>query len=136
MTDDYDDIINLPHHVSKSHPQMTMYQRAAQFAPFAALTGFDDRIREERRLTDGRPQLCEEDARIIDEQLHILTESKTPLPVRLTLFVPDGAKQGGALTDMEGVVRRVDAVARELIFADKTVLPIDNILALAILSGS
>ena len=94
------------------------------------------RIREERRLTDGRPQLCEEDARIIDEQLHILTESKTPLPVRLTLFVPDGAKQGGALTDVEGVVRRVDAVARELIFADKTVLPIDNILALAILSGS
>ncbi len=73
---------------------------------------------------------------IIDEQLHILTESKTPLPVRLTLFVPDGAKQGGALTDVEGVVRRVDAVARELIFADKTVLPIDNILALAILSGS
>ena len=56
--------------------------------------------------------------------------------MRLTLFVPDGAKLGGALTDVEGVVRRVDAVARELIFADKTVLPIDNILALAILSGS
>ena len=124
----YKDIIDLPRPHSSNRTPMPAYERAAQFAPFAALTGFDDRIREERRLTDGRPQLCEEDARIIDEQLHILTESKT--------FVPDGAKQGGALTDMEGVVRRVDAVARELIFADKTVLPIDNILALAILSGS
>ena len=132
----YKDIIDLPRPHSSNRTPMPAYERAAQFAPFAALTGFDDRIREERRLTDGRPQLCEEDARIIDEQLHILTESKTPLPVRLTLFVPDGAKQGGTLTDVEGVVRRVDAVARELIFADKTVLPIDNILALAILSGS
>ena len=126
----YNDILHIPRPHSSNRTPMPTYERAAQFAPFAALTGFDDRIRD---LTDGRPQLCEEDARIIDEQLHILTESKTPLPVRLTVFVPDGAKQGGALADVEGVVRRVDTVARELIFVDKTVLAIDNILALAIL---
>ena len=129
----YKDIIDLPRPHSANRTPMPTYERAAQFAPFAALTGFDDRIREEGRLTNSRPQLCEEDARIIDEQLHILTESKTPLPVRLTVFVPDGAKQGGALADVEGVVRRVDTVARELIFVDKTVLAIDNILVLAIL---
>lgn len=129
----YNDILHIPRPHSSNRTPMPAYERAAQFAPFAALTGFDDRIREEGRLTDCRPQLCEEDARIIDEQLHILLESKTPLPVRLTLFVPDGAKQGGAVVDLEGVVRRVDTVARELLFVDKTVLAIDNILALAIL---
>ena len=129
----YNDILHIPRPHSSNRTPMPAYERAAQFAPFAALTGFDDRIREEGRLTDSRPQLCEEDARIIDEQLHILSESKTPLPVRLTLFVPDGAKQGGAVVDLEGVVRRVDTVARELLFVDKTVLAIDNILTLAIL---
>ena len=111
---------------------MPLYERAAQFAPFAALTGFDEQLGEEARFTDSRPTVCDEDAQIINENLNILLSSRERLCVRLTYFMPDSTKSGGALLKKEGEVRRVDAVLREVIFTDKTVVPIDEIFALDI----
>ncbi len=111
---------------------MPLYERAAQFAPFAALTGFDEQIGEEARFTGSRPAVCDEDAQIINENLNILLSSRERLCVRLTYFVPDSSKSGGVLIKKEGEVRRVDAVLREVIFTDKTVVPIDEIFALDI----
>ena len=112
---------------------MPLYERAAQFAPFAALTGFDEQLGEEARFTDSRPAVCDEDAQTINENLNILLSSCKRLSVRLTYFVPDSAKSGGALIKKEGEVRRVDAVLRQVIFTDKTVVSIDDIFALDII---
>ncbi len=128
----YNDLINLtPPKLSLKH-KMPLYERAAQFAPFAALTGFDEQIGEEARFTGSRPAVCDEDAQIINENLNILLSSRERLCVRLTYFVPDSSKSGGVLIKKEGEVRRVDAVLREVIFTDKTVVPIDEIFALDI----
>lgn len=112
---------------------MPLYERAAQFAPFAALTGFDEQIGEEARFTASRPTACDEDAQIINENLNILLKSPARLCVRMTYFVPDSAKSGGMLIKKEGEVRCVDAVLREVIFTDKTVISIDEIFALDII---
>ena len=121
--DDYDDIIRLPHH----RPQT-----AAQFAPFAALSGFGARIGEAARLTDSRPAVGEEEERQINDCLRFLLDISAPQAVRLTFFVPDKLKSGGAVYDFSGEVRRADPVARTLIFTDKTVIAFDDILYLAI----
>lgn len=112
---------------------MPLYERAAQFAPFAALTGFGEQIGEEARLTDSRPTVCDEDAQIINENLNILLSSRERLCARMTYFVPDSSKSGGMIIKKEGEVRRVDAVSREVIFTDKTVVSIDEIFALDII---
>ena len=129
----YNDIINLTPPKSNLKHKMPLYERAAQFAPFAALTGFDEQLGEEARFTDSRPTICDEDAQIINENLNILLSSRKRLSVRLTYFVPDSAKSGGALIKKEGEVRRVDAVLRQVIFTDKTVVSIDDIFALDII---
>lgn len=133
MSDDYRDILNLPHTPSRTRRQMPVCERAAQFAPFAALSGFDTQIGEEARLTNRRPVLSDEEAAEMNEVLCVLAESTRRLRVRLTVFVPDASKSGGALLKTEGVVRRVDFAARQLIFADKTVIALDDIFSLAIL---
>ena len=133
MSDDYRDILNLPHTPSRTRRQMPVCERAAQFAPFAALSGFDTQIGEEARLTSRRPVLSDEEAAKMNEVLCVLAESTRRLRVRLTVFVPDASKSGGALFKTEGVVRRVDFAARQLIFADKTVIALDDIFSLAIL---
>ena len=133
MSDDYRDILNLPHTPSRTRRQMPVCERAAQFAPFAALSGFDTQIGEEARLTNRRPVLSDEEAAEMNEVLCVLAESTHRLRVRLTVFVPDASKSGGALLKTEGVVRRVDFAARQLIFADKTVIALDDIFSLAIL---
>ncbi len=133
MSDDYRDILNLPHTPSRTRRQMPVCERAAQFAPFAALSGFDTQIGEEARLTNRRPVLSDEEAAEMNEVLCVLAESTRRLRVRLTVFVPDASKSGGALLKTEGVVRRVDFAARQLIFADKTVISLDDIFSLAIL---
>ena len=133
MSDDYRDILNLPRTPSRTRRQMPVCERAAQFAPFAALSGFDTQIGEEARLTNRRPVLSDEEAAEMNEILCVLAESTRRLRVRLTVFVPDASKSGGALFKTEGVVRRVDFAARQLIFADKTVIALDDIFSLAIL---
>ena len=96
-SENYEDIINLPHHVSSKRPQMPMLDRAAQFSPFAALTGYDDAIHETARLTNNKVDLSEEEKETLDRKQQILSEklSNHP-PLTITYFVPDAKKSGGA----------------------------------------
>ena len=93
MTDKYDDIINLPHHVSKRHPQMSMMNRAAQFAPFAALTGHSAAIEETARLTESQQELADEDSEILNHKMAYLREAINEHPtISITYFEPDKRK--------------------------------------------
>ena len=133
MSDDYKDIINLPHHVSSKRPQMPMLDRAAQFSPFAALTGYDDAIHETGRLTDEKIDLSEEEKEALDRKQQILMERLGDHPaLTITYFVPDERKTGGSYQTITGVVRRIDTVNGVLLLTDQRAIPIPDILAVAI----
>jgi len=109
MTENYDDIINLPHHVSKKHPQMSMRNRAAQFAPFAALTGHSAAIEETARLTDSQIELADEDNEILNQKMAFLRENLHERPiVTVTYFVEDNKKSGGAYKTTECPLKDID----------------------------
>ena len=128
MTDSYDDIINLPHHVSDRYPHMPMYDRAAQFAPFAALTGHDAAIKETARLTDERLELSDEVIMRLNDQLNMIRDNiGTEQEVSITYFVPDDKKSGGAYITHSGIVKKIDEFERKLIMQDETVIPIEQI---------
>ena len=127
----YDDIINLPHHVSATRPQMSMINRAAQFSPFAALTGYDAVIRETGRLTDRRVELSEDRRVDLDKKQQILSDSLAEHPeVSVTYFIPDGRKAGGAYVTVTGVVKKLDEFQRIMMLTDGTSIPLDDVLAL------
>lgn len=124
----YDDIINLPHHVSKKHPQMSLHDRAAQFSPFAALTGHKEAINETARLTDEKQILSEDVIAKLNEQLNLIKENiGTNQTVTITYFVPDDKKSGGAYISHIGVVKKIDEYNHTVIMTDKTVIPIEQI---------
>ncbi len=124
----YDDIINLPHHVSKTRPQMSMRDRAAQFSPFAALTGYDDAVEETARLTDKQYELSEDARNRLDEQLRLIADRIGEQPeIEVTYFVPDELKEGGAYITAIGCIRRIDEYAKELVFADGTRIGLESV---------
>ena len=124
----YDDIINLPHHVSKNHPQMSLHDRAAQFSPFAALTGHKAAINEAARLTDKKQILSEDVIAKLNEQLNLIKENiGTNQTVTITYFVPDDKKSGGAYISNTGVVKKIDEYNHTVVLTDKTVIPIEQI---------
>ena len=124
----YDDIINLPHHVSKKHPQMSLHDRAAQFSPFAALTGHKAAINETARLTDEKQILSEDVIAKLNEQLNLIKENiGTNLIVTITYFVPDDRKSGGAYISNTGVVKKINEYNHTVILTGKTVIPIEQI---------
>ncbi|MBQ8981895.1 MAG: hypothetical protein IJ077_09845 [Eubacterium sp.] len=126
---EYGDIIDLPHHQSDKRAHMSLHDRAAQFAPFAALRGYDDEIAETARLTDARRELSSEDVDLINERLHIIIDNIASKPfVQVTHFVADDKKDGGAYVNTSGNVRRVDEVQRAIIFTDGKFISIDDIL--------
>lgn len=126
--DKYEDIIHLPHPTSQNHPRMSLYDRAAQFSPFAALTGHEAAIRETARLTDEKRELDEDAISRLNERLHLIRENiGSELVVTITYFVPDDKKAGGAYLSHSGVVKRIDAYERAVIMTDKTVIPIEQI---------
>lgn len=103
MTETYDDIIHLPHHVSKRHPQMSLYNRAAQFAPFAALTGYEEAIIETARLTAPKVDMMEDNQQLLDRKLALLSHSLREQPtVSITYFQPDKKKSGGQYLTFTG----------------------------------
>lgn len=125
----YDDILNLPHHVSQRHPQMPVENRAAQFAPFAAITGHDAAIRETARFTDTRIVLDEDALDALDLKIHILAELLSESPeVVVTYFQPDAKKDGGAYVTSAGIAKKFDDVERVLVFTSGEVIAIDEIL--------
>ena len=109
MTDSYDDIINLPHHVSDRYPHMPMYDRAAQFAPFAALTGHEEAINETSRYTEERIELTEEQKENIDRELQELRDRGTECNVRIVYFEPDELKKGEHTLNSEVLLRKLTA---------------------------
>lgn len=124
----YDDIINLPHPTSNRHPRMPLYDRAAQFSPFAALTGHDAAIKETARLTDEKLELDEEVKARLNEKLLIIKENiGTDVTVFITYFVPDEKKSGGTYASCTGSVKRMDAYEHRIIMNDNTVIPIEQI---------
>lgn len=130
----YDDIINLPHPSPKGRPRMDMADRAAQFAPFAALTGYDDAIDEEGRITQQRVHLGEDGAGQLNDLLIELSAMISTRPaVAVTYFVPDGKKEGGAYLSFSGVLGGVDAVKKRLVFECGTAVAFDDIVSLTIL---
>lgn len=129
MSSRYDDILHLPHHVSSKRSQMTMADRAAQFSPFAALTGYDAAIRETARLTDQKIELTEDALSALDNNYRALIDhSAAGQTVQITYFRPDEKKSGGAYISLLGTVKKVDTVQRLIYMENKTVIPMDNVL--------
>ena len=130
---DYSDIIDYPHHVSRTHPQMSMHDRAAQFSPFAALTGFDAAVAEEARVTDRRIELEEDERQRLNERLRFLSEHIEEQPeVSITYFVPDERKDGGAYVTKIGALKKIDEYEHVLIMTDGVRIPIREIIEVSL----
>lgn len=124
----YDDLLDLPHHVSVTHPHITLYDRAAQFAPFKALTGYEDDVEETARLTDQRIELDADTIERLDARLRLLEERLVDAPtVSITYFRPDERKEGGSYEVATGVVKRIDAIKHALLLRDGRQIPIGDI---------
>lgn len=124
----YEDIISLPHHVSKTRPQMSMMDRAAQFSPFAALTGYDAAIKETGRLTDEKIEMDEDRKAALDMKQAYLIEMIDEQPeISITYFLPDTKKSGGAYVTVTGNLKRFDEYERLLILTDGKKIPMDDI---------
>lgn len=131
MTGSYTDILNLPHPTSKKHPRMTRTARAAQFAPFAALTGYNEAVKETARLTDEQLELDDTEKAQLNEKLQLLRQHlPRQLPITITFFIPDTKKAGGSYQTLTGPVKKIQEYERRLIMTDGTIIPIDAIIGL------
>ena len=127
-TNRYDDIINLPHPEPTIRPRMAMENRAAQFSPFAALTGYDEATREEARLVDIKQELSEDMKDMLDAKLAIIEQHIKEQPeISVTYFQPDEKKTGGRYKTVSGNVKKLDGVEHVIIMADGTKIPIGDV---------
>ena len=133
MSGKYDDIIDLPHPTSQNHPRMSLHDRAAQFSPFAALTGHHAAIAETGRLTDQRIELDESEIARVDAELQHLQELLPDRPtVSITYFVPDERKSGGSYRTITSEVKRIDAVAGVIQMMDRREIAIEDVFSVAV----
>jgi len=124
----YEDIVDLPHHVSKKHPQPTMADRAARFAPFAAITGYEEMVLEEARVTDEFLELDEGTKSVLNAKLQMVQELLPEQPeITFTYFKPDEKKAGGAYVTVTGTVKRIDEYEQLVIMTDGLKIPINHI---------
>lgn len=127
----YDDIINLPHHVSASHPKMPLSDRAAQFSPFAALTGHPEAIKEMARLTEEWIELDESSKEMLDERLQVIRENLINRPeIIFTYYKPDEKKSGGAYLTVKGTVKKINEYEHQILLEDGTVLVVENLFSI------
>lgn len=125
---DYSKIINLPHHQSATRKRMSNYDRAAQFAPFAALTGHDEAIKETARLTDDYMEMGEDRLGELSEKIQLLIDKLSEQPeITVVYFVPDERKSGGSYAEKTGIVRIIDEYERKLVFYDDDKILIDRV---------
>lgn len=125
----YDDIINMPRHISKTRPQMSLYNRSAQFAPFAALTGYEERVKETARLTDTKIEIDYGLRNILNMKLNIISEHLKEKPeITITYFIKDNKKSGGKYSTLKCIIRRIDLVNQEIILYDRSVIKLDDII--------
>ena len=128
---DYEDIISLPHPVSARHPAMSRLDRAAQFAPFAALTGYDAELAETARLTDAQIELTEGELQRLNESyLHLQAHISEHPRVTITYFQPDKRKAGGAYITLTAPVKRIDEYAQSLLLTTGESIPLSQILTI------
>ena len=126
---DYEDIIKLPHYEPKFHPRMTIYNRSAQFAPFAALTGYDDKVSEAARLTDDEIELSEDLKNHIDIKLQIVNEHiKDNREITVLYFEKDKRKRGGKYIKYKGIVKKIDLIENTIKFKDNFKINLDMVL--------
>ena len=126
--DDYSDIINLSRPVSK-RPRMSLEQRSAQFAPFAALTGYEGQVKETARLTDKRIELNEELKEILNQKIQLIQKKIKEQPqIEITYFIPDSKKDGGKYETVTNSVKKIDTYKGEIILIDGTTIAIDEII--------
>ena len=137
MKNPYDDILHLPHPTSKNHPRMSIQERAAQFSPFAALTGFGDAVGEEARRTERRPELTEAEKEEIDRLLRqaAFGPAQDRPEIEITYFVSDERKEGGFLQTLRGRVLRLEGWKREIVFVSGERVGIEAILQIAMLDN-
>lgn len=134
----YDDMLDLPHHVSATRPQMSMLNRAAQFSPFAALTGYDDQVKETARLTDKKIELSEDEKELLDKKLRVIREqidsrsSADHVNISITYFHPDTHKVGGEYVTVSGTVKKIDLYERNIIFYAENIASSGNSNSIAI----
>ena len=127
----YEDIIDVPHHVSKKHPEPTMLERAARFHPFAAITGYEEMVLEAARITQTRIDLDEEALTVINEKLNMLRESLDGEPrVTVTYFEPDKKKNGGAYVSVTDTVKVIDEYEQIVIMGENRKIPIKEIYSI------
>lgn len=128
MTDKYKDIINLPYPTAKTRPVMSVYNRAAQFSPFAALTGYEEAVKETARFTNEKAELDEYHIAMINDKLNAALENKDQSPVvSVIFFKPDSRKKGGEYLTVTGTIRRIDKTDRTVVFTDGTMIPVNLI---------
>ena len=131
MNSPYEDIIHLPHHVSSSHPHMPRKDRAAQFAPFAALTGYGEMIQEQSRLTQPEKELSEEVQEALQRKLHFLGAHIREQPkLHVVWFQKDAKKAGGAYRHCSGILKKIDTLEKILIQSEGTRIPLIHIAEL------
>ncbi len=124
---DYSDIINLPNHKSTKHKHMSLRDRAAQFAPFAALTGYEDSIIEEGRRTTKKPELTEDAKTILNEKIQYLNNFKS-VEAEFIYFQKDTRKQGGMILSKFGVIKKLDQIERNIILTNNDKISFDNLI--------
>lgn len=130
--DTYEDILDHPHHESKKHPRMSMLNRAAQFSPFAALSGYEEAVAETERLTDERIILDEAELEMLDAQFCALKDSAGRKEASITYFIPDERKEGGRYETVKGLVRRIDENKKLIIMEDQTVIPAEEVVKIEV----
>ena len=129
----YEDIIHLLHHVSTTRPQMSIQNRAAQFSPFAALTGHGDAIREEARLTATKPILDDDEKAIINQQLRAIQERlNEQIEIEITYYEPDENKVGGRIRTVRGIVKKVDAYKKAILLQDGLWVRMEDMIMIAV----
>lgn len=131
--DKYDDIINLPHYEPKYHPRMSKYKRSAQFAPFAALVGYDEQVQECSRITDKRLEIDDELKEKINNKLNKINKLIKYNPeVEITYFIPDEKKDGGKYIVEKGNVKRIDYINRFIKLTDNKKIVLDDVIDIKI----
>lgn len=129
----YEDMLYLPHHVSPTHPQMPVSDRAAQFSPFAALTGYDAAIKETARRTDDFVELDEHEKILLDEHLQVLKEHLSHQPkISVTYFSPDEKKSGGVYLHISGNVAKIDEYEKKIVLSDGIKVSLTNIVEMEV----
>lgn len=123
----YEDIITLPHHTSKKHKRMSIDARSAQFAPFQALTGYNDSIKETERITDKQIELTEEEKQLINDKIKIIEENLQE-EIEITYFEKDDKKVGGKYITIKGIIKKINLIEKYIFLENKTKIEINNII--------